>query len=102
VIPALDQRAFINEQTEMLLFLLQRQTLYELLNLSKAKLKLSHLDSTACRRLGAPGRRARASVAPAATPPGTDCAATIHSNPIEQEVEKGTRFRGRSKNRGKY
>jgi hypothetical protein len=55
------------------------------LNLSKTKLKLSHLDSTASRRLGAPTRRVWVSVAPAATPPDTNCTATIKSNPIEAE-----------------
>jgi len=39
--------------------------------------------------LGAPARRARASVAPATSPPDTDCAAAIQSSPIESTQKKG-------------
>jgi hypothetical protein len=39
--------------------------------------------------LGAPARRARASVALAATPPDTDCADAIQSNPTEPIQKKG-------------
>lgn len=102
--PTLNHCAFANKQMKRLLFYKKKKDTSSyrnradvLLNLSKtATIKKNHLDSTACHRLGAPARRARASVAPAAIPPDTDCAAAIQSH--QNNTEKVHRFRRRSKN----